>query len=380
MSDLPIPELRSGPPWVMEDMISAEPGLAEPIVANASAAGAIADAARRALEDGAAVSIAGCGTSEHAAMAVAALLEAAVTRQGIRPGAVVARQAFEAALEPWPDGLAIGISHEGETPATVAALDAARTKGAVTALVTANPTGPATASADHLFTTPLLDRSWCHTVGYVSPMLAGTAIAAAFEGTRVDGAALAAHLRAALGLAEAAQSVAGSLWGVDRVVVCGSGIDRVSAHELALKIEEGLHLPAVARDLETELHGHLVSADTHCGLILIVTEPREQGPRAARAGQLLLAARRQGMPTAAIVAEGADEAWNADATSAGRLVVPSAGAQVEPLLAALAGGAIALQLLTVGLVHQAGTNPDRIRREDDAYRAAAEVAGASFPI
>jgi len=47
---------------------------------------------------------------------------------------------------------------------------------------------------------------------------------------------------------------------------------------------------------------------------------------------------------------------------------------------ALAGGAIALQLLTVGLVHQAGTNPDRIRREEDTYREAADIASASFPI
>jgi len=380
MSDLPIPELRSGPPWVMEEMIAAEPGLAELIRGQAAVAGAIADAARRALEDGAAVVVTGCGTSEHAAMAVAALLEAAAVRQGIRPGAVVARQAFEAALEPWPGGLAIGISHEGETPATVAALAAARSRGADTALVTANPSGPAAASTDYVLSTPLLDRSWCHTVGYVSPMLAGAGIAAAFEGGTVDGAAVAAHLRVALRLAQAAESVAARLWGVDRVVVCGSGVDGVSARELALKIEEGLHLPAVARELETELHGHLVSADSHCGLIAIVTEPRQSGPRAARAEQLLLTARRQGMPTAAIVADGADEGWDAGATSAGRLVVPAAGPGVEPLLAALAGGAIALQLLTVGLVHQAGTNPDRIRREDDTYREAAEIAGASFPI
>jgi len=380
MSDLPIPELRSGPPWVMEEMIAAEPGLAELIRGQAAVAGAIADAARRALEDGAAVVVTGCGTSEHAAMAVAALLDTAAVRQGIRPGAVVARQAFEAALEPWPRGLAVGISHEGETPATVAALAAARSHGAATALVTANPTGPAAAAADHVLATPLLDRSWCHTVGYVSPMLAGAGIAAAFDDRKVDEPALAAHLRAVLGLAQAAESVAGKLWGVDRLVVCGSGIDGVSARELALKIEEGVQLPAVARDLETELHGHLVSADSHCGLIVIVTEPREQGPRAARSEQLLLTARRQGMPTSAIVAGGADEAWDAGATSAGRLVMPAAGPQVDPLLAALAGGAIALQLLTVGLVHQAGTNPDRIRREEDTYREAADIASASFPI
>ncbi len=29
-----------------------------------------------------------------------------------------------------------------------------------------------------MLVTPLVDRSWCHTVGYVSPLLAGAAIAA----------------------------------------------------------------------------------------------------------------------------------------------------------------------------------------------------------
>ena len=42
----------------------------------------------------------------------------------------------------------------------------------------------------------------------------------------------------------------------------------------------------------------------------------------------------------------------------------------HPLLA----GAIALQLLTLELVHQAGTNPDLIRREQPAYKAAADAA------
>ena len=154
----------------------------------------------------------------------------------------------------------------------------------------------------------------------------------------------------------------------------------MSARELALKIEEGVFCRSVARDLETELHGHLVSADSGCGLIAIVTEPRGAGPRAARAEQLLLTARRQGMPTAAIVAEGTGEGWGAGVASAGLFVIPAAGTQVEPLLAALAGGAIALQLLTVGLVHRAGTNPDRIRREEDTYREAADIASASFPI
>ena len=42
----------------------------------------------------------------------------------------------------------------------------------------------------------------------------------------------------------------------------------------------------------------------------------------------------------------------------------------HPLLA----GAIALQLLTLELCHALGTNPDLIRREEEAYKAAAAAA------
>ena len=71
MSDKP--ELRDGPPWAMEEMILAEPGLVGPMLA----APAIAEAAaliRAAAEAGEPVVLTGCGTSEHAAMAGAALL------------------------------------------------------------------------------------------------------------------------------------------------------------------------------------------------------------------------------------------------------------------------------------------------------------------
>jgi glucosamine--fructose-6-phosphate aminotransferase (isomerizing) len=43
----------------------------------------------------------------------------------------------------------------------------------------------------------------------------------------------------------------------------------------------------------------------------------------------------------------------------------------HPLLA----GAIALQLLTLELAHVNGTNPDLIRREQEAYREAAKFRG-----
>ena len=56
--------------------------------------------------------------------------------------------------------------------------------------------------------------------------------------------------------------------------VVGSGADRGTARELALKIEEGARRPAMARDLETLLHGHFVACGPDTGLIVIRTEGR----------------------------------------------------------------------------------------------------------
>ena len=80
----------------------------------------------------------GCGTSEHAALAVAAQLDEALRAVDEPGGWPEPRQAFEAALDPRPGGVLIGVSHEGATVPTVAALQAAGGLGAVTAAITAN--------------------------------------------------------------------------------------------------------------------------------------------------------------------------------------------------------------------------------------------------
>src|ERR1700749_1683016 len=117
------PELRPGPPWVMQGMIAAEPALVEtlltdPPAGTAAAAQAIADALRRDLP----VTVCGCGTSEHAARGVASLLAAAVGRQ--RATLVRAQASLTATLEP-AGGVCVGVSHDGETRATNLAVAAA---------------------------------------------------------------------------------------------------------------------------------------------------------------------------------------------------------------------------------------------------------------
>jgi glucosamine--fructose-6-phosphate aminotransferase (isomerizing) len=318
------PELRDGPPWAMEEMILAEPGLVAPILALPEAV-----EAAEWIRETETVVVTGCGTSEHAAMAGAALLAAR------------ARDAFEAALDPQAEGVLIAISHEAGTAATLAAM---RATSARTILITARP--EVDAGADLVVPTPLVDTSWCHTVGYVSPLLALTAIAGAADETTATRV-----VEGTLALRPRFKEAAARLNGCERLIVAGSGVDEITARELALKIEEGVHVPVTPLGIEKVLHGHLPAADGRTGVIVIRLDPTAKPQRDRRADDVRAAARELGMPTVTI-----------DDLPGG-----------HPLLA----GAIALQLLTYELVLAAGTNPDLIRREQDAYRAAAAAAAAA---
>jgi glucosamine--fructose-6-phosphate aminotransferase (isomerizing) len=371
-----LPELRHGPPWVMEDMIAAQPSIPAPLHGQDGIA-ALAAAVARAVAAGRLVTVVGCGTSEHSAHAVAELLNEAVEQSAGRRPAVLARQALEAALDPWAEQACIGISHEGSTGATIAAMKAARDNGALTGLITANPDGPAVASADQVIQTSVRDKSYCHTIGYVSPIVAGGFLAARARGADLEPAGISGYLRAALQQGDIAAQVAASLDGAKRVITVGSGFDRVSARELALKIEEGARTPAGAIELETLLHGHLASCDSDTAVVLIATDPRAPRARTERAKRLLRAATRVGVRTAAILSPAAAGELGELAT-AGFIETPETDLP-SPVLAGLLGGAAKLQLLTVGLVHRAGHSPDLIRREHAPYREAAAMVESNWP-
>ena len=125
----PTPSTRSGPPYHMTDMIAAEPALARRLLGRLAGrdggAAELADAVRATIEAGEPVIVTGCGTSEHGALAAADLLREAATAAGSGNAIVTTEQAFELSLAPPPRGLVIGVTHEGATAATIAALTAA---------------------------------------------------------------------------------------------------------------------------------------------------------------------------------------------------------------------------------------------------------------
>lgn len=372
----PAPSRREGPPYHMTDMIAAEPELARRVLARVAAAGGpqLAGAVRRAVSEGGAIAVTGCGTSETAAMGVVEILRDALRQAGHDGAIVISEQALELSLNPPTRGLVIGVSHEGGTGATNAALRAARAAGAVTAVLTVSGRSPAGAVADLVVETGELDQSWCHTVGYVSPLLAAAAAGAELSGLPLDADAVAGLLAAGARDEAGAERIAAHLGSCAHLLMTASGADRPAGREMALKVEEASWLPSTFRDLETLLHGHLPATGAETGLVLLLTERAGRPERVARARQALEAARVIGIASAAILAAELDAEIGAELTPAGRLLVPATPGLPGPV-AALLGTATPFQLLTERLARARGTNPDLIRRDDPVYAGAAEAAG-----
>jgi fructoselysine-6-P-deglycase FrlB-like protein len=372
-----VPSRRPGPPFHMTDMIAAEPGLARRILHGHAASGGAGARLARAIRDVAAaggpILVTGCGTSEHAALAVVEVVREALREAGVDAAGLRSVQAFELALDPPSGGLVIGISHEGATGATNAALEAARRHGARTAIVTVSDRSPGAALADLVLTTGELDQGWCHVVGYLSPILAMAAVAAHVSGRAVDPDAAARLLRDGSLDEAAAERIAAVFADASRLVVIASGADRPAGRELVLKVEEGSWLPAAYRDLETFLHGHLPATDASTALVVVLADRAGRTERAARAVGALRAASVLGVRSAAILAAELDATVPADLTPAGRLLVAEA-AELPAPVAALLGSATPLQLLAERLARARGTNPDTIRRDDPLYGSAADAA------
>jgi fructoselysine-6-P-deglycase FrlB-like protein len=366
------PELRPGPPWVMEEMIAAQAALPDGLV-GLEAASTVHAAVDRALRAGEEVVVVGCGTSEHGAMAVAGLLREAFSAVPASRR-IHARQALDAALDPSPRGLVLGVSHDGGTRATLLALVEARRAGAATAAITARADSEISHAADIVLVTPALDRSWCHTLAYMSAILAGAAIA--HTGGDDAWAGVAAAVIAACLADERPLAAGAELFPAGRVVTAGLGSDHVAARELALKIEEGARIPATAHHLETLLHGHLVGCDAATTRVVLLAVDPDPEPRRRRRLELALrATAATGIPVTLIARAGGapDVPVPADVVELARAQTP---AGPHALLGAFLAAAVSLQCLTLGLVLAAGTNPDLIRREQAPYRAAADVAEA----
>ncbi len=271
-----MPSPRSGPPYHMTEMIEAEPALAgrvlERLAAPTAGTARLAAAIRSAATAGQPIVVTGCGTSEHGALGAVEILRDAMRTAGLPGPGPVSAQAFEAALDPQRGGVLVGVSHEGATAATNRAMEAARAAGATVALFTVSERSPGAAIADIVLATGELDQSWCHTVGYLSPLLAAVAVGAALRGEPDGAAAIQALLSGGLERTAEAETAARNLASSERIIVIASGADRPAGRELTLKIEEAAWVPTAYRDLETFLHGHLPATGDSTGLVLLLAD------------------------------------------------------------------------------------------------------------
>ncbi len=349
------PELRPAAPWVMEEMILEQRLLARD-AGDLPGAAELADVITEAVSAGGDITVTGCGTSEHAAQAVAALIRASAPTAH-----VVARQALDVAEEPGTPAVVIGISHDGGTRATQLALEAA--KDSATAAITARPNSAvAAAAATTVVTTPRLDRSWCHTLAYTSAIIAGAAAAGVSAGDITGAAAVLADDA----LIAEARAIGHSQLPASRIITTGMAVDLIAARELALKIEEGSRIAATAHHLETLLHGHLAACDATTRLVVFAADPTGDVRRTLRTALAIDAATAIGIPATVVLPA---DSKLAVPTGVSTIRIPVSGK--ASLLGMLLGEAIALQSLTLGMIDVAGWNPDLIRRESAPYRAAA---------
>ena len=127
-----------------------------------------------------------------------------------------------------------------------------------------------------------------------------------------------------------------------RFVVAGSGRDLPTAHEAVLKLREGAYVAAEPYETEQLLHGYLAAVD--------------ESVRAFVLGGEGLAAERAGAAAAALRELGCDVD-----------LLPTRHPVVDIVL---------FQRLTVALAEARGREPDRIRRHDPRWAAAARAAKA----
>jgi glutamine---fructose-6-phosphate transaminase (isomerizing) len=262
----------------------------------------------RRFPDGARLLFTGCGTSFHAAWT---------------GGEAV--NALELVLAPDRDAdLLVLVSHEGGTALT---LEAARAWRGPKWLVTGKADGPIADLCDEVVVcTPAIEESLCHTASYTCAVAA----IASLRGEDVS------WLPAAVG--EALEAELPIVRKQERFLVAGAGRDLPTAHEAVLKLREGAWVAAEAYETEQLLHGYLAAVDESVRAFVLEGEGRAAERAAAAVAGLL--------------------ELGCDAT-----LVPTRHPVVD---------IVGFQRLAVRVADARGRDPDRIRRDDPRWAAAAQ--------
>lgn len=211
------------------------------------------------------VSIAGRGTSDHAAVYARYLFEICL---GLPTGlsAPSVTTVYRAPID-WRGGLVIAASQSGQSPDIVSVIAEARIGGAVTVAVTNDPASPLADAAEHVLDCHAgEERSVAATKTYVAELVAFAGLVARLRPSSPVGAALSDLPDVLQRCVEESQrwlddsGVVEAVAGSDRCLVVSRGYNLATALEVALKLKETSGLFAEGYSTADLEHGPFVLA------------------------------------------------------------------------------------------------------------------------
>jgi glucosamine--fructose-6-phosphate aminotransferase (isomerizing) len=214
---------------------------------------ALLDAELPALDPDRPVVFTGIGTSLHACRMAAAWTRIA-TDGRVRPAAIDAHDlALSESVQ--PDDQVVVVSHRGTKRYPNRVLAAAREAGASTIAITGE--GANTPVADVVVRTCPQEQASTHTVSYTAALVVlGRLVAQAFDATGLAEALAEAPaaMRETLALPLPDEAV-DAVVSASPIIVTGTGLDAITADEVALKLKEGTYRWAEGLHTEFALHG-----------------------------------------------------------------------------------------------------------------------------
>ncbi|HYM40074.1 MAG TPA: SIS domain-containing protein [Thermoplasmata archaeon] len=344
MVEFPNPRKRH--PFHMHDMIRAQPAYAQETLDRLREldARAFLGRARNLV-------VTGCGTSFHAALIGARLLQ-----EGLGDTAIVRAVHAYDVLHGFTfprDCTVLGVSHSGSTSTTNDALALARRSGAATRGLCGLPESRMNDIADEVLALGSVhDHSWANTMSYTTQLTAfarlAEAVASRPEELFPSGlGTVPAMLRGALACEPRVRRLSARVGKSGRVTFLGSGLDEVTALEAALKIRETCSFPASGYHIEQFQHGPFLSLDRRESVIAI-----RSNDDADREAEILRGIARTGASVSTM-----GEAPDVD------VPIPAVARLLRPIVSI-----VPLQFVAYYVALARKTNPDIMRSDVPRYR------------
>ncbi len=341
---------RSRPPYHMHDMMLGQPGFVQQTLDGLGHVDA-----RTFLGTSRSLVLTGCGTSFHAALIGARILQEALGAS-VSVRAVQAYDLLHGTVLP-ADCTVLGVSHSGSTSTTNQALGLARRSGIATRGLCGLPGSRMAAVAEEMLVIGSVhDHSWANTMSYTTQLAAFARLAEAVAPeprelfpNGLDG--LPSLLEGVLACEARMRRLAKRVALHSRLTLLGSGLDEVTALEGALKIRETCSFPASGYHVEQFLHGPFLSLDRRESVVALRSADDDE-----REAEILRGLARTGAEVTAV-----GEAADVDVR------LPPAPALLRPIVSV-----VPLQFLAYYVALERKANPDIMRSDLARYRPGLE--------